>query len=370
MQRSGMLFPVFGRLAAKRAAAAVAGALCAVHGLAVGQVFTTGPEASGTAPFTAGPRAAASAAVPSFGPERTLPEWLARMHDASRQRSYVGTFVVSSNVGSLASARIWHACDADLQVQRVEVLTGAPRSTVRRNDDVMTFLPARRVVRVETRDMQGLFPGVIKSRDMNAPEFYAARRVGEDRVAGFDADVVQLAPKDDLRFGYRIWSEKKTGLVVKLQTLAADGNVLEQVAFSELQIDAPLRADKLAKMMAAPDGWRVEKADAAKTTAAAEGWTMKAPVAGFRPMHCYKRPAAAAGAPGEGTLQWVFSDGLASVSLFVEAYDRQRHVHEGLLADGATQTMTRRIQDWWLTAVGEVPPQTLRAFAQSLERKR
>jgi len=27
------------------------------------------------------------------------------------------------------------------------------------------------------------------------------------------------------------------------------------------------------------------------------------------------------------------------------------------------------VQDWWLTAVGEVPAQTLQAFADALERK-
>jgi sigma-E factor negative regulatory protein RseB len=37
---------------------------------------------------------------------------------------------------------------------------------------------------------------------------------------------------------------------------------------------------------------------------------------------------------------------------------------------GATRTVTRRVQDWWLTAVGEVPVATLTAFAQALERKK
>jgi sigma-E factor negative regulatory protein RseB len=196
-----------------------------------------------------------------------------------------------------------------------------------------------------------------------------ARRVGADRVAGFETDVVHLAPKDSLRFGYRIWAEKKTGLVVKLQTVDAEGNVLEQAAFSELQLDAPVRIDKLSQMMASTDGWRIEKAEVVKTTAGAEGWQVKAAVPGFKPVSCYKRPGS--GAPAlEGTMQWIFSDGLAAVSLFVEPYDRQRHIQEGLFASGATQTLTRRIQDWWLTAVGEVPPQTLKAFAQSLERRK
>ena len=229
---------------------------------------------------------------------------------------------------------------------------------------MLTFLPESRTVRSERRESLGLFPEqLLKPDEGSIPEFYAARRVGSDRVAGFEADIVQVLPKDALRFGYRIWSEKKSGLVVKLQTLDEQGNVLEQAAFSELQLDAPVRMNKLAQMMAVPDGWKVEKADALKTTAAAEGWSLKAQVPGFKPMSCYKRPV-------EGVLQWIFSDGLASVSLFIEDYDRERHVQEGVFASGATHTLTRRMRDWWVTVVGEVPPQTLRNFALGLERRR
>ena len=197
-----------------------------------------------------------------------------------------------------------------------------------------------------------------------------ARRVGGDRVAGFETDVVQLAPKDNLRFGYRIWSEKKTGLVVKLQTLDLDGSVLEQAAFSELQLDAPVRIDKLSQMMAATDGWRVEKAEAGQDQRRGR----RLAVEERRWPGSSRSAATSARLPRaplpEGSMQWIFSDGLASVSLFVEAYDRQRHAQEGLFSSGATQTLTRRVQDWWLTAVGEVPPQTLKAFAQNLERRK
>lgn len=308
---------------------------------------------------------AAQAAGPAAreGKERSLNEWLQRMQDASRQRSYVGTFVVSSSTGAMSSARIWHACDGQRQAERVETLTGAPRQTFRRDDEVLTFVPESRTVKSERRDSLGLFPDLQDPADTSLSALYAARRVGADRVAGYDADVVQLAPKDALRFGYRVWSEKRSGLVVKLQTLDGDGNVLEQAAFSELQLDAQVRFNKLAQMMAVPEGWRVEKAEAVKTSAAAEGWALKNAVAGFRPLNCYKRPA-------EGVLQWIFSDGLASVSLFVEDYDPSRHLQEGVLASGATHTLTRRVQDWWVTAVGEVPAQTLKAFALSLERHR
>jgi sigma-E factor negative regulatory protein RseB len=296
-------------------------------------------------------------------PERSVSEWLTRMHDASRVRSYIGTFVVSSSTGAMASARIWHACDGQRQVERIDTLSGEKRSTFRRDDEVLTFLPDSRTVRSERREALGMFPELLKPNESAIPEFYTARRVGSDRVAGFEADIVQVLPKDGLRFGYRIWSEKKSGLVVKLQTLDDAGRVLEQAAFSELQLDAPLRMEKLVQMMAVPDGWRVEKPDAARTTATAEGWNFKSTVGGFKPMSCYKRRT-------EGALQCIFSDGLASVSLFVEDYDRQRHVQEGVFASGATHTLTRRVQDSWVTVVGEVPPQALRAFSLSLERRR
>ena len=350
----------------------------------------------------AGVTAGSGAPVESKPPERTISEWLARMHEASRRRAYVGTFVVSSGA-SMASSKIWHVCDGDQQMERVEALTGAPRSTFRRNDQVITFNPDSKTALSERRESLGLFPSLLKSGDTAIAQFYAARQVGNERVAGFDADVVQLAPKDGLRYGYRVWSEKKSGLVVKLQTLNAQGDVLEQAAFSDLQLDAPVSMAKLTQMMANTEGYKVDKPDLVKTTALAEGWVLKNAVPGFKPMSCFKRVVVAAeGATPENTLQWIFSDGLASVSVFVEAFDRQRHVQAGLLSMGATQMLTRRLTDkvvdtavdkaadksgdrlseksslksseknagWWLTVVGEVPPQTLTLFTQGLERKR
>jgi sigma-E factor negative regulatory protein RseB len=69
-------------------------------------------------------------------------------------------------------------------------------------------------------------------------------------------------------------------------------------------------------------------------------------------------------------MQWVFSDGLASVSLFVEPFDPQRHVQESSAVVGATHSVSRRVGEHWLTVLGEVPEQTLRRFALALERTR
>lgn len=304
--------------------------------------------------------------------ERGVVEWLTAVHEAARRRAYTGTFVVWAG-GNMASARMWHVCEGEQQLERVQTLTGVPRSTFRRNDQVVTFFPQTRLALAEKRQSLGLFPDFLQAVDSSVAQFYKVRAVGKERVAGFEADVVELSPTDRWRFGYRVWTEQKTGLVVKLQTLNDAHHILEQAAFSELQLDSPLDIRQLSQMMDDTTGYRVKTPRMEKTDAAAQGWRVSAVVPGFKPTHCYRRTleaAAPGGAARDSTLQCIFSDGLASVSLFVNVFDPQRHAQPDQQAMGATHTLTQRKGDWWLTAVGEVPLQTLAAFAQGLERQK
>lgn len=328
--------------------------------------------ASAQVQHQAAPVAAASSPGSEDTPNLGVVDWLKRMHGAAKSHSYVGTFVVSVAAGNLSSARIWHACEGDLQIERVDVLSGPPRTTFRRNEQVLTFLPDQRVIKSEKRENSELFPNLLGTPDSAIADFYTVKVVGKGRVAGFDTDVIQLMPRDNLRFGYRVWTEKRSGLLTKLQTVDNDGRVVEQSAFSELQLDAPVKVQALSQMMGSTAGYKLEKSQVERTTAQAEGWSLKSQVPGFKPTSCYRRVFG--GATGsERTLQWTFSDGLATVSLFLEPYDAKRDAQEGVLALGATNTLTRRLADptgdWWLTAVGEVPPRTLEAFAQSLSHQ-
>lgn len=299
--------------------------------------------------------------------------WLMRLHEAARQRAYVGTFVVTAGP-YMSSSRIWHVDDGQQQMERVEALSGTPRSTFRRNDEVVTFLPASRTVVNETREALGLFPNLLSRADASVDRFYRLNAAGQGRVAGLDADIVQLTPSDALRFGYRVWTEQKTGLVIKMQTLDAAQHVLEQAAFSELQLNAPVAVVKLKALMGNTHGYRVHSVNLQKTTADQEGWTLVGGgVPGFAPVHCYKRTEGTGATLGGLPLQCIYSDGLASVSVFVEPFDAARHArwqaHEQL-SMGATHMRGRQLGNWWLTAVGEVPPLTLVAFVSALERKK
>lgn len=329
----------------------------------------------GTASLTSMAIAQSRPSTSSASPEQaeiSVSEWLLHVHEGSRRRAYVGTFVVS--VGDyISSARIWHVCDGAQQLERVDTLTGAPRSTLRRDDEVTTFWPVTRVAVAERRGGMGAFPNWLESVSSEIEQFYKVRRLGNERVAGYDAEVVLMRSLDKHRFGYRVWTEKKSGLIVKLQTLDTAGTVLEQSAFSELTLNASVSARELTQLMGNTEGYDVRKPSLVKTTDVAEGWTMSQVVPGFKSISCYRRMLLAGAGDGAGqepVFQWVFSDGLATVSLFVGVFDPNRHSQSGAYAMGATHTLTRRIGKWWVTAVGEVPQTTLNSFVSGLERRK
>lgn len=325
--------------------------------------------ANASAQPTPQPSRSEAARPPGMEP-LSINDWLTRAREASRKMTYVGTFVVSSD-GAMSSSKVSHTYEGDQEVERVETLSGAPRLIFRHNEQIVTFLLDKKVVRTERRDSTSAFPGWANSADQKIADFYRMRTDGVERVAGFEADVTTLIPKDAIRFGYRVWTEQSRGLPIKSQTLDSNGKVLDQAAFSELQLDAPVRLDKLVQMMRNVEGYRIEKTALVKTTASAEGWSLRVPVAGFVPLNFYRRPA---GIPDSmqnaEALQWIFSDGMASLSIFVEPLNLQRHTREVGFSMGATQTLTRQVAGYWLTLVGEVPMATLRLFADNLEHRK
>ena len=297
--------------------------------------------------------------------------WIARMHQASLDRNYSGTFVVLSANGTMASSRIWHACDGQRQIERVEALSGTPRIVFRRDGEVRTFLPQVRMVRSEMRDTPpGAFPRVPDADGVQPERHYAVEVRGQERVAGLDVDVLAFVPRDGWRFGYRIWADRASGLLVKLQTIDGGGRVLEQAAFSELTMGVPIGLQQMADMMDDVAGYRMVAVPTERTTMDVEGWTMGEPVAGFVSQGCHRKGGASR-ASSRRVLQCIYSDGMATVSIFMEPYSPQDHpVGARHASMGATQVVGQKIlDDTWVTAVGEVPAQTLRRFIEALRRK-
>jgi sigma-E factor negative regulatory protein RseB len=296
--------------------------------------------------------------------------WLLRTHEAASKRNYEGTLVFSTH-GAMSSSKVAHFCDGAQQFERVEALDGEPRSMLRQNDLVHTVWPRAQVVVAEHRDVRAAFPSLLSGAERRVLSWYQLQPQGEGRVAGREADVVILRARDALRFSQRLWADRQTGLLLRADILAADGQALESAAFSELAIGVKARPELVTGPLNALAGYRVVRPVTQETTLAGEGWRLSQPPAGFAQVQCLRRsldPADERTAPT--VLQTIFSDGLTHVSLFIEPYQAQRHQTEGGAAVGATHSYSLRRDEVWITVVGDVPTATLKLFVAALERQR
>ena len=313
--------------------------------------------------------AAQGASTQPFASHSDANAWLARIDRAARQETYEGTFIYQRG-GSFQSSKIVHYLDHGSELERVEGLDGRPTRTLRKNDDVFTFVPDRKLVIVDRRSNKYTFPALLAGGPTQLLDVYDVRRIGDDRVAGFDAQVIELVPKDAYRFAFRLWFDKKTGLLLRAQTLDDKNQVLEQIAFSQLTFTVPYDHRTVGNGIRDTAGWSVVHPPIDTVDMAAEGWQVPSVVAGFHAMRELRRPMAAReqGAPPVQVDQAVYSDGLSAVSVFVEPIGKSDR-KEGIASSGATHILVRKSGDFWITVVGEVPQPTLEQFASAIAYK-
>lgn len=292
------------------------------------------------------------------------------MNTAATQRNYEGTFVVSAS-GQMSSSRVSHFCEGKQSYEKVELLDGQQRRWLRHNEQVVTLWPASKMARIEQRDVVAQFPAVLTSGVEQLVERYEMVSEGPARVAGHDAAVFLLQPRDGLRFAQRLWAEQASGLVLRADVMAPDGQVLETSAFTDVAIGVKAQPDNVLAPMRRLEGYKVARPTQKKTTLDAEGWRLQVP-AGFREVSCVRRSFDHThedhGASAAEAVHAVFSDGLTHVSVFIEPQRGERQ-RPGQAAVGATHTMMMPLGPHWVTVMGDVPYMTLKQFAAQLERR-
>ncbi len=315
--------------------------------------------------FAAPQAAHAAPRIDDAAPAGEMYHWLNRINEAARTTSYEGTYVITTP-SQISSSHVVHISQDGNQYERIDVLDGQQRQIFRYNDVVHTLYPGRKIAIVERRIGGDAFPALLKTDDARLGESYGIREQGDGRVANRKAQVIQLVPRDDLRFGYRLWADDATGLLLRSQVLNPKGQVLEQAAFSELKVGTAIAADSVIKAMKSLSGYRIHELKLTRTAPEKEGWTLRNGVPGFLPVDCVLRPLSSSGGR---LLQWIFSDGMATVSVFIEPVNPALHLSEGRRSSGATNSLTVRNAAWWVTLVGEVPQATLERFAHELQRR-
>ena len=297
-----------------------------------------------------------SGAVQAQAPETLA--WLRKMQDAAQKLSYTGTFVYQ-NAGRSETSRITRFVEAGGDIEKLEVMDGVPREIVRTKDTVRCYLPGARLVKVDRRTERG-FPALLPERISAVARNYDITLGETRRIAGYDCQAVVLTPKDNLRYGYRLYADNASGMLLRAVTFDASGEQIEQFMFTQLVIGGVTR--DMVKPRHASRNWRVEDAEAAP--ARANGWGLSSELPGFHKVVELKRRLS----DSRPAAQMVYSDGLAAVSVFIEAVEgRPEPVRPGLASMGAIHMYTREVANHVVTVVGEAPAASVQRIANAVE---
>ncbi len=287
--------------------------------------------------------------------------WLEKIATAARQLNYAGTFVYQHGE-QVETSRISHFVDRSGEYEKLLTLDGPKREVIRKNDEIYCFDHDSRVMRKERQTGRRNFPALIPEKLSQVMDFYELRIGGQERIAGYDTQSISLEPKDGLRYGHKLWADIATGLLLKAKRMNERKEVLEQFTFTQLDIGALVTREMTKPSADAGPKWRRDSVSAESSSTQA-GWTVKSVPAGFRKIMEMRRTKE--GSSGSVT-HIVYSDGLASVSVFIEPLALKRRPVEGLMRHGALNILFRPLSDQMVTVVGEVPAATILQIGNSV----
>jgi sigma-E factor negative regulatory protein RseB len=307
----------------------------------------------------------------AFAQQSTQPanarQWLDSMSSAMRSLDYDGTFVYYHD-GKLEAMRIVHQANSAGEKERLMSLTGSAREVLRDDKVVTCIMPDNKSVMVGQSRPRQPYPDVPEDLDSLSPH-YKLSDAGNDRVAGMMARIIAITPRDRYRYGYRFWIDTSNHMLLRFELHDEEGNAIEQVMFTGLQVGDGISAKDLEPSLSGEGyNWFRQESGGGNPAvpAALPQWTVGQLPAGFE-MKDNQRKRVRQG--GEHAEHLVYSDGLATVSVYVEKLMDGTRSYTGSSSMGAMNAYGTVVDGHQVTVVGEVPSATVQGMAQSVARR-
>ncbi len=294
--------------------------------------------------------------------------WLEKMHNAVKQLNYRGTFVYLHN-HHMETMRIIHTVEDGVERERLISLNGAQREVVRSKGEVICIQPDTKTVLVGKRlGHRGGIANILPYESKKISAYYDLRVHGEERIADRDTKVIMVIPKDENRYGHRVSLDMESALPLRSDLLDNSGNPVSQILFTSMQT-GPSIQDNALELVTKDElkkyTWSYQKPiqnqiDLDKNKSR---WIFGSLPDGFKMSVHEKRSN---GSGDDDVEHFVFTDGLATMSVYIEKAISEK-LFEGGSQMGAIHAFGTKINGFQVTAVGEVPAQTVKRFAQSVK---
>lgn len=288
--------------------------------------------------------------------------WLEKVAEAARTLTYEGVFVYQHQ-GAMEAMRIFHRADDAGISERLISLTGTAREIVRDNEKVICILPDSRSVLVDRRSSNNPLSQLVPRDVQHLSSSYNLSIAGEGRVADREAVKIDITPQDRFRFGYRLWVDRQSGLLLQADVFDESGDPIEQLMFTELRTPVSIADDMLKPQMPTEGFTWYREEPLASGAKAASSWKFEGLPPGFELVAQELRRVPGSDKAVEHLL---FSDGLANVSAYIEK-GSDGEAFKGHSAMGAVRAYGRLLnRTTQITVVGEVPAITVERIGEGI----
>ncbi len=298
-------------------------------------------------------------------------EWLMRMAEAVEGLNYEGTFVYMTP-GKAETFKVFHRVDDRGTTERLIALDGAGAEIIRSATERICIFPRQKLVVVGARsgiDAKGNpLRASLPRYSERLSQLYEIRLLGTDRALNRETAVIAIDPRDIFRFGYRLWLDKATAMPLKSQLIGSNPEMpLEEVRFTHIRLPRLVAAAAVETQLDTTGfTWRRQSDEPQEAQAAAavarQSWrSLDLPV-GFELLN---ESLEYTGFSADPRTHLVYSDGLATVSVFVDVAVAASEQAEGLSMMGAANAYSVMQDGQLVTAMGEVPPLTVEQIAFS-----
>ena len=292
--------------------------------------------------------------------------WLQRAAQAARQSSFEGTYV-HTNGDHTSTVRVTHVAASGDEHERIEPLDDNALDIVRHNDETFCRFPDAKTVRLDPRIANRFFPNLLSAPAEAIAQVYDVKLGKTERVLGFQCQWLRLEPRDGLRYPQALCADAASGLILRAKTYNAERQVIEQYTFTDLRLGPQVaRTDLKSLFRARNRQWISDGQPRDEAVNADSGWQVQRVPAGFQKIAELKRTL-----PGrpQPVAQLVYTDGLATLSVFVEPNATPPRAAEAGSEDGTTTFFVRPIGEHVVSVLGEVPAATAQQVARSVARR-
>ena len=297
---------------------------------------------------------------------------LERMGIAAKTLNYDGVFTYQ--IGQKVQAiRIVHSANENGEVERLLSLDGAARELIRTNDLVTCIFPEGKRINIDKRPLGRGFPSDLLTRVSSAAPYYAITMGDNGRVANRKAKQLLVTPVDEYRYGYHLWVDDETDLLLQSDLLTEKNQVLEKFSFSTINLNVDVSDLELQPQTEGQEHtWNRNqtepvtntKLDESKKETTSKLWQVAWLPEGFALVAEQSRRKSHNDLVVE---QRVYSDGLSSVSVFIEQkMPAHKHI-EGGTKMGAINAFGIVSDNHFITTVGQVPGLTVEKIGRSIK---